>query len=93
MILAAPMPAKVKWSLRSQRRDALPEALICKTTEAEDLLGKQTFQDAIKAGWLSHCCEKPNRKDAPTKFYSVAAVQDVARRILDGEYPTPRNAE
>ena len=86
---ATAIATKVKWSLRSQRRDALPPALICKTTEAEDLLGKQTFQDALAAGWLKPCCEKPNRKDSPTKFYSVAAVQDVARRMLDGEYPTP----
>lgn len=78
---------KIKWT---PKRATLPDALICSQTEAQELLRKQVFEDAIAAGVLKPCCRKPNKNDAATKLYAVAAVQAVAQRIVDGEYPNPK---
>lgn len=87
--MTLPPIAKVKWK---SKRSTLPDALICSQAEAIELLREQVFKDAIGAGWLQPCATKPNKKDADTKIYSVAAVQAVARRILAGEYPIPSGA-
>ena len=82
-------PPKVKWK---PKRSTLPDALICSQAEAIELLRRQVFDDAIAAGWLKPCAEKPNTSDVPTKIYSVADVQLVAKRILTGEYPSKKGA-
>lgn len=74
---------KLKWRAK---RPTLPETLICSQTEAIDLLRRQVFEDAIKAGVLKPCCKKKGQKEN-TKFYAVAAVQAVAQKIVGGEYP------
>lgn len=84
MTSALDMP-KVKWK---PRRASLPQTLLCNTTEAIDLLRRDLFEAAVAAGWLHARCEKQCLKEN-TKLYAVEDVQNVARRVLAGEYPQP----
>jgi hypothetical protein len=72
---------------RISKRPTLPQARTCSQAEAIQILRRQLFEDAEAAGWLSPCATKPNKKDAPSKIYSVAEIQLVETRVLAGEYP------
>jgi hypothetical protein len=77
---ALAMP-KVKWKAK---RSTLPETLICNQAEAIELLRRQTFDDAVKHGWLAPVSQAG---EGGSLIYSVADVQYVAKRIVAGFYP------
>ncbi len=77
---------KVRWK---PKRSTMPETLICNGEEAIELLRRQVFDDAVKHGWLTPCCVPA---PGASKLYSVADVQLVAKRILNGEYPGKKGA-
>lgn len=84
-------PLKYRW--KGEGRTALlPPARTLSQAEAILVLKRQTFDDAVKAGWLKPCAQRPTKGGEGTKIYSSAAVQEVEDRILAGEYPTLEGA-
>lgn len=65
----------------------LPTARILTLADVYRLLGRQTADDAIRAGWLSPCCVKDVPRGPGRRLFDREAVHRVEERILAGEYP------
>lgn len=69
----------------------LPTPRAIRQKEAMDYLGRQTFEDAVKAGRLKPVCQ-PSRKMI---YYRTTDVLMIDREISEGNYPskpvTPKN--
>ena len=58
--------------------------------DVDAFLKKQVRVDAENAGWLSECSRKHGKRD--TVFYRTRDVQEVSRRISEGDYPQAKEA-
>lgn len=65
----------------------LPNARILTLADVYRLLGRQTADDAIEAGWLMPRCLKEVPRGPQRRLFALSDVHDVEDRILAGEYP------
>jgi hypothetical protein len=78
----------------SKSKTTLPVRRLCTRTEAEQILGRQVFTDALIAGWLKPRAIKKgltSKKNAKI-IYALSDIRYVEDRMLGGEYPEPKKA-
>lgn len=80
--------------MNQKSKTALPLRRIYTRTEAEQILGKQVFTDAVIAGWLKPRAIKRGRtsKKNAKIIYALSDIRFVEERMLGGEYPEPKNS-
>ncbi len=66
------------------RSAILPTPRVLRQAEVYAYLGRQTADEAIKAGKLKPCATKPSERGPQRKFYALKDVMAVEDTILDG---------
>ena len=80
--------------MNPKTKQALPVRRLCTRTEAEQILGRQVFTDALIAGWIKPRAIKrgqTTKKNAKI-IYALSDIRYVEDRMLGGEYPEPKHS-